>query len=41
MRSVCISIDTPPEQANRESNLLYGLPEWAQMPRRRYAIRPG
>ena len=25
--SVCISIDTPPEQANREANLIYSLPE--------------
>lgn len=25
--SVCISIDTPPEQAHREANLIYPLPE--------------
>ena len=25
--SVCISIDTSPEQANREANLIYELPE--------------
>ena len=25
--SVCISIDTPPERANREANLIYSLPE--------------
>lgn len=27
MPSVCLSIDTPPEQANREANMLYPLPE--------------
>ena len=25
--SVCLSIDTPPERANREANLIYDLPE--------------
>ena len=25
--SVCISIDTPPDQAHREANLIYPLPE--------------
>ncbi len=25
--SICIGIDTPPEQANREANLIYPLPE--------------
>jgi hypothetical protein len=27
MPTVCLSIDTPPEQANRESNMIYPLPE--------------
>lgn len=27
MPTVCLSIDTPPEQANRQSSLLYPLPE--------------
>jgi hypothetical protein len=25
--SVCLAIDTPAEQANREANLIYPLPE--------------
>ncbi|MBA3729678.1 MAG: hypothetical protein H0W92_02560 [Sphingomonas sp.] len=25
--SVCVSIDTPPDQANREANLSYAMPE--------------